>query len=98
MGGELLEGAWLVQAGAGRTADHQHGEFRPRYVPRRSSSATARRSTSGAFNGWIRPTNAYTVMSGPMPRCARDAAFEPGWKQDRSTPGRTVQTLSGSAA
>src|SRR5829696_5556823 len=39
---------------------------------RLASSATARISTSGAFSGWIRPTNKITCASWATPRLARD--------------------------
>ena len=63
-------------------------------TPRASSSAAADSSTSGAFSGWIRPTNASTTASRRMPSAARAAARSPGANRSRSTPGATVLTFS----
>ena len=57
---------------------------------RASSSAAARSSTSGAFSGWIRPTNSSTTASAGRPtRGAGPRRWSPGVKTSRSTPGGT---------
>ena len=58
---------------------------------RSSSAATARSSTSGAFSGWIRPTNSSTAASAASPSRARGRPpRSPGGTASRSTPGWTT--------
>ena len=62
---------------------------------RSSIRAAARISRSGAFNGWIRPTNASTTASSGNPIARRAAAWSPGLNMSRSTPGLTTPTFAG---
>ena len=64
----------------------------------RSSSAAARKSTSGPLSGWIRPTKRRTTASSARPTRERAAPRSPGVNRSRSTPGGTTTTLSGSAS
>ena len=59
--------------------------------------AAARNTMSGAFSGWIRPTNATTSSSGDSLSAARAARRSPGWNTSRSTPGWTTSIRVGSA-
>ena len=70
--GQLGERLGVLEPGAGGAADDRDDQPRAQRGGLASSStATARSITSGAFSGWIRPTNSSTVASAGSPSRAR---------------------------